>query len=491
MGIPVYFKTLVSQNRDAILQKGHLNDVINFLFLDLNCLIHPCCRGETEEDVMIQKILSEINRLIEHTSVTDLLYIAVDGPAPKGKMKQQRERRHKGDLERNYSESTWNTNAITPGTIFMKKLNIILNKFVNELTLTAILSDSEERGEGEHKILNYIKHNELSGRICIYGLDADLIMLSLVSQKDNIFLLRERTEYNIEDTEEEFIYLKIDALKNTIIKSLELDRIVNRNIIIDDYIFICFLLGNDFINHIPSLSLRYRGLDILVGIYSKLQKRYQGYYQLIDKKNNSIIHLSFFKEFIRELANKEPDNINRILSARERQCRKVYNEHSIDFNDFKQFAGSEQISLKLIAQFKYDVGRDVTKMIDNLPLLYSKKEPEILNSLKYDEELCHDYFDSLVWTTHYYFNTCINWTWETKYNVGPLLTHFDKFLVNGRIKEVVEDDNEYSNEKQLSYIFPSSSHHLHEYDIKGAQEYEMIPHFAFNRYLWECHLEFI
>ncbi len=91
----------------------------------------------------------------------------------------------------------------------------------------------------------------------------------------------------------------------------------------------CFLLGNDFINHIPSLSLRYQGLDTLLNTYSKLQNRYQGYYQLINiknKKNNSIIHLPFFKEFIQELAAKEPDTINRVFSIRKRQQQKVYNK---------------------------------------------------------------------------------------------------------------------------------------------------------------------
>ena len=56
MGIPVYFKTLVSEYQDTILHKNKIND-INFLFLDLNCLIHPCCRGLTDEDEMITKII--------------------------------------------------------------------------------------------------------------------------------------------------------------------------------------------------------------------------------------------------------------------------------------------------------------------------------------------------------------------------------------------------------------------------------------------------
>ena len=210
MGIPVYFKTLVSKYQDTILHKGNFND-IQSIFFDLNCLIHPCCRGLTDETEMIHKILSEIQRIIDYVNPSELVYIAIDGIAPAGKMKQQRMRRFKKAVENKYSnEKPWNTNAISPGTLFMKRLNHELKEFIQKISRKIILSDSDERGEGEHKILHYIKDHQLSGNISIYGLDADLIMLSLVSQQNNIYLLRERTEYNIEDTEEEFIYLKIE-----------------------------------------------------------------------------------------------------------------------------------------------------------------------------------------------------------------------------------------------------------------------------------------
>jgi len=41
MGIPVYFKTLITDYQDTIIHKGKLND-IQSVFFDLNCLIHPC-----------------------------------------------------------------------------------------------------------------------------------------------------------------------------------------------------------------------------------------------------------------------------------------------------------------------------------------------------------------------------------------------------------------------------------------------------------------
>ena len=105
------------------------------------------------------------------------MYIAIDVIPPKGKMKQQRMRRHKSVLE----GKPWDTNAISPGTYFMNQLNHCLKSFTNDSVKQIIISDSTERGEGEHKILQYIKKNDIQQSV-IYGLDADLIMLSMVSR---------------------------------------------------------------------------------------------------------------------------------------------------------------------------------------------------------------------------------------------------------------------------------------------------------------------
>jgi len=493
MGIPVYFKTLVSDYSDQILHKDKYDD-IDSLFFDLNCLIHPSVRGLTDEDEMITKILSDIGKLIDYSGVKQLVYIAIDGIAPAGKMKQQRQRRFKSAIERKYSdEQSWNTNAISPGTYFMKKLNDELKVFIKTLPIKCILSDSDERGEGEHKILHYIKNNlthEKSNKICIYGLDADLIMLSLVSKKENIVLLRERTDYNIENTDNEYIYLKIDPLKDHIIRSLNIDFDIDDSII-DDYIFICFLLGNDFMNHIPSLSLRYGGHDLLLNIYSKLQHKYQGYFQLIDMKQPNLIHMTFFKEFMREISLKEKDQMRKVLSIRAKQSKRIHNEYNKVFNALIKSSGTT-ISLDDIYRYRHDnKSEQVNKMIENLPILHLPKEKKIYENIKYDENLCQDYMKSLVWTTHYYFNKCCDWRYSTIYNEAPLVDHLGKYLMNHKNDiNFNHDDKEFTNEEQLSYIFPQDSHQLHQYDIVG-KEYQMIPHLSFNRYLWECEISFI
>ena len=505
MGIPVYFKTLISDYGDTILHKDTYDD-INYLFFDLNCLIHPCARGLSDEEEIIDKILSEIDKLIKYTRVKDLIYIAIDGIAPKMKMRQQRMRRHKSALERKYNtESSWNTNAISPGTHFMKKLNISLKKHIEKYK-NIILDDSDNRGEGEHKILNYILNNNLKGKICIYGLDADLIQLSLVSHKPNIVLLRETTDYNIENTKSEYVYLKIDILKNHLVKSFHIQKVVDEKRLIDDYIFMCFLLGNDFMNHIPSLSLRYGGHDTLLDTYSKLQTRYGGYFRLIDRNLNDIIHMTFFKEFISELSSLEDIMINKMKMIRYKQHKKIHSQYYNDFKDLQKFIGesnkeknkisSKCLSLEDIYRFQYNTNNNkdsVKKMIDNLPILFIQNESYTNDYDSNDSNECEDYMKCLMWTTHYYFNECVNWRFNSEYNHGPFITNLNKFIVKPNNDILLnKDDKEYSNYEQLSYIFPKDSHNLHEYDIYDiiGKEYDLSIDLSYSRYLWECNINF-
>ena len=119
----------------------------------------------------------------------------------------------------------WDTNAITPGTKFMEKLSKYLHNidFKNEYNhdCQVIISDSNEPGEGEHKILQYLKQNysnndkrnNSENQYLIYGLDADLIMLSMASKINNIYLLRESVHFG-KIQKDSLLLLNIDKLSS-------------------------------------------------------------------------------------------------------------------------------------------------------------------------------------------------------------------------------------------------------------------------------------
>ena len=91
----------------------------------------------------------------------------------------------------------------------MKKLSVQLEYFVrkkvsedaNWRNVEVILSGHETPGEGEHKIMEYIRTAKSQPdynpnvRHCLYGLDADLIMLGLLSHDPHFALLREEVTF--------------------------------------------------------------------------------------------------------------------------------------------------------------------------------------------------------------------------------------------------------------------------------------------------------
>ena len=224
MGIPLYFKQLSEKYPNIIRETSNAQN----LFLDLNCAIHPCCQKiiknhsksndkiELIEQRMITEVIEYIKKLLDLVNPS-FLYIAIDGVAPCAKMNQQRLRRYKTiyqkELENKIKKEEnieddifdWNTSAISPGTKFMQKLTEKLNKFIKTLEIKTIFSNSNEPGEGEHKILKHIRENEFNDTI-IYGLDADLIVLAFVSKRKNICLLREALVFG-KPIENKFLYL--------------------------------------------------------------------------------------------------------------------------------------------------------------------------------------------------------------------------------------------------------------------------------------------
>jgi len=296
MGIPKFFKWL-TERYPLIIHPIEPNYYPQFdnLYLDMNGIIHNCSHPEWIED--ITKPLTEdqitiaifhyIEKLFHTIKPRKLFYMAIDGVAPRAKMNQQRQRRFKSAAEAKLElvkaqkegkkldagTSPFDSNCITPGTAFMEQLSIKLEYFIRKKInedkswrdVKVILSGHETPGEGEHKIMEYIRvekmkkdHNPNESH-CLYGLDADLIMLSLASHEPNFALLREEVVFgkkkkpSRDDPPPRFFLLYINLLREYLDQEFRLRRDTSLlpfpfsvENIIDDFILMCFFVGNDF-----------------------------------------------------------------------------------------------------------------------------------------------------------------------------------------------------------------------------------------------------
>lgn len=107
-----------------------------------------------------------------------ILFMAIDGVAPRAKLNQQRARRFRAAQDRIESvekarkdgnevdeKVMFDSNCITPGTEFMEKVGKYLKYFIRKKmkedplwrNLKIVFSGHDVPGEGEHKIMQFIR----------------------------------------------------------------------------------------------------------------------------------------------------------------------------------------------------------------------------------------------------------------------------------------------------------------------------------------------
>jgi len=325
------------------------------LYLDMNGIIHPCSHPENKpapknEAEMMVAIFEYIDRIFSIVRPRKLLYMAIDGPAPRAKMNQQRSRRFRAAKESRESKETianikarlreqgailppepekkesFDSNCITPGTEFMDRLAVCLRYYIADRinsdpgwkNIKVILSDANVPGEGEHKIMDYIRKqraqpdHDPDTKHCLNGADADLIMLGLATHELHFTIMREEfkpgqkkpceicgqeghekddceglpKDFVVDEsnkwvgTEVEFIFIRLNVLREYLERELRMDGLpfaYDFERAVDDWIFMCFFVGNDFLPHLPSLEIREGAIDRLQQIYKRCLPRLGGY----------------------------------------------------------------------------------------------------------------------------------------------------------------------------------------------------------------------
>ena len=277
MGIVRFYSWLRNKNYRGVLVRRVPQNVSSFSF-DFNGIIHntaqlvyaygagenPARRRLVEkadpkilEAEFYQALATKLSELIVAVQPRETLVIAIDGVAPQAKIAQQRQRRFRS-VKDSQGNVIFNSSSITPGTEFMKRLDNFLQRWIVSASKTlppkVIYSSHMVPGEAEHKIYEMMRNGDISGdgAHVVYGMDADLIMLSLLSPLDRIFLMRE----DIRDV------IDIDNLKTA------LEEDIPSPTYIDDFVVMIYLIGNDFLPHLPALNDMDEAIETLMRTYN-------------------------------------------------------------------------------------------------------------------------------------------------------------------------------------------------------------------------------
>jgi 5'-3' exoribonuclease 1 len=182
-----------------------------------------------------------------------------------------------------------------------QQLKYFINKKVSEDVdwqgCEVVLSGHEVPGEGEHKIMEYIRlakaqpDYDPNVRHCLYGLDADLIMLGLLSHDPHFCLLREEVTFGRQSKSKskelehqnfylmhlcivrEYLELEFQELREegALNFPFDLERVI------DDFILMAFFVGNDFLPNLPNLHINEGALALMFKIYKTVLPKGDGY----------------------------------------------------------------------------------------------------------------------------------------------------------------------------------------------------------------------
>uniref|UniRef100_G3PDN9 5'-3' exoribonuclease n=1 Tax=Gasterosteus aculeatus aculeatus TaxID=481459 RepID=G3PDN9_GASAC len=612
MGVPAFFRWLSRKYASIVVHcveekgkeckgvripvdttKPNPNEVeFDNLYLDMNGIIHPCTHPEDKpapknEDEMMVSIFEYIDRLFNIVRPRRVLYMAIDGVAPRAKMNQQRSRRFRaskegvelveekdrireeilgrgGYLPPDEIKERFDSNCITPGTEFMDNLAQCLRYYVADRlsndpgwkNVTVFLSDASVPGEGEHKIMDYIRrqraqpNHDPNTHHCLCGADADLIMLGLATHEPNFTIIREEFKPNkprpcalcgqmgheIKDcqgtarekqgqhdefadsmpvSEQEFIFIRLCVLREYLARELTMDSLpfpfdFERSI--DDWVFMCFFVGNDFLPHLPSLEIREGAIDRLVNIYKDVVHKTGGYLT-----ENGYVNLERV-ELIMQAVGVAEDNIFKKRKEDDEGFKRRMKEKRKRMKDQRgpaymttgQFApqalgrrgrpeaveNARHQAFDMRMQHNKDAAQSLKASIKNggnssagpsggadgrgmkRKAEDSDSEPEPEDNVrlwedgwkqryfknKFDvdvsdedfrKKVVRSYVEGLCWVLRYYYQGCASWKWYFPFHYAPFASDFKD--LKGMFTDFEKDTKPFKPLEQLMGVFPAAS----------------------------------
>ncbi|XP_037279840.2 5'-3' exoribonuclease pacman isoform X2 [Rhipicephalus microplus] len=533
MGVPKFYRW-ISERYPCLSSAVKEYQIPEFdnLYLDMNGIIHVCSHPNdddphfriTEERIFLD-IFNYIDFLFRMIKPKKTFFMAVDGVAPRAKMNQQRGRRFKSAKEAQAqekearergevlpTEERFDSNCISPGTEFMARLQDQLQQFVAVKVssdplwrgVKVYLSGHQTPGEGEHKVMDFIRTErsqpgyDPDTRHCLYGLDADLIMLGMCSHEPHFALLREEIVYGkgkhlkrLNVPEEitfhllhlsllrEYLELEFQELKKTISFEFKMDNII------DDWVLMCFLVGNDFLPHLPNLHIAHNALPVLYQAYIDVMPSLGGYINEYGKLN-----LERFEKFLTRLSQFDYEKFSDVQADQKfLASKRAYAEapNGIVQQNGSPPSGKEKTKdpdeKRLLEKFSHLDIPDFDSDEDQEGLLEMEfrqhKRDYYVNKLEYSDvnkqvmqEQAHGYVRAIQWNLHYYYNGVQSWNWFYPHHYSPYISDIKDFQ---NLDMTFELSKPFLPFQQLMAILPSASKKLVPVAYQDLMENEASP----------------
>lgn len=453
MGVPRLFSWVRRHFNNAVdyFEQGSKYYSVDYLYLDANPLLYSakakvemsngsfypngCLSHEQRLELIMEYFCQELVQLTDIVRPTRVLYIAIDGVAPQAKQVQQRSRRYIAPS----TESAISTTNFSPGTKFMNDLTQYINLFIrremmrNQMwrDIKVVFSNPNIPGEGEHKILQYIRNMPKKLRTdpdikhCIYGPDGDLVMLTLSSYLDNIYLFKP-DQYSTGF----YYFVNMGLVRKNLPQTMNIEyrhQYAKSNDdfyddVINDFVLLGFFVGNDFLPRLQMFIYLEDGLNMMIEHYSKFTNMGRDKSKLltIDGK----IHLAGFSSLVESLAVTEPGTL---VTQMEKIEKQNYGDDTTD--EIKDKLKNNTL-LKYISESRNPNNRGTIKALDMngyRQAYYAKSGIDINDQFKLDE-MCRDYLITMEFVFQYYTDKLPSWTHMYKWYYPPLMTDFSKYL---------------------------------------------------------------
>ncbi|XP_054857477.1 5'-3' exoribonuclease 2-like [Eublepharis macularius] len=414
--------------------------------------------------------------------------------------------------------------------------------------LTVILSDASAPGEGEHKIMDYIRrqraqpNHDPNTHHCLCGADADLIMLGLATHEPNFTIIREEFKPNkpkpcglcnqfghevkecqglpkekqgehdqFADSplglEQEFIFIRLSVLKEYLEKELTMASLpftfdVERSI--DDWVFMCFFVGNDFLPHLPSLEIREGAIDRLVNIYKNVVHKTGGYLTengFVNLQRVQMIMLAVGEVEDSIFKKRKDDEENFKRRQKEKRKRMKREQHSMAGGQFtpqplgrgnrsshQPISNPRQTAFEMRMQDRQNTtpssspntsftSNDTPGGIkrkaedsdsepepeDNIRLweagwkqrYYKNKFDVDVSDKKFRRKVVQSYVEGLCWVLRYYYQGCASWKWYYPFHYAPFASDFE--AIADMPSDFEKGTKPFKPLEQLMGVFPAAS----------------------------------